>query len=38
MTRDGYTQKEIADFLGVHYATISRVIKRFESNLLDCKT
>ncbi|MBW6509663.1 MAG: transposase [Desulfuromonadales bacterium] len=34
----GYTQKEIADFLGVHYATISRVIKGLESNLLDCKT
>lgn len=34
----GYTQKEIADFLGVHYATVSRVIKRMERNLLDCKT
>ncbi|MDF1579980.1 MAG: helix-turn-helix domain-containing protein [Desulfuromonadales bacterium] len=34
----GYTLKEIADFLGVHYATVSRAIKRVEKNLLDCKT
>ena len=34
----GYTQKEIADFLHIHYATVSRVIKRVERGLLDCKT
>ncbi len=26
----GYTQKQIADFLGVHYATVSRAIRRAE--------
>ncbi len=26
----GYTQKQIADYLGVHYATVSRAIKRVE--------
>ena len=25
-----YTQKEIAEYLGIHYTTISRIIKRFE--------
>ena len=25
----GYTQKEIANYLGVHYSTVSRVLKRF---------
>lgn len=34
----GYTLKEIADFLGVHYATVSRAVKRAEMKLLDCKT
>lgn len=34
----GYTQKEIADFLGVHYATVSRAVKRAEKSLLVCKT
>ncbi|MDY0190201.1 MAG: transposase [Desulfuromonas sp.] len=34
----GYTQKDIADFLGVHYATVSRAIKRVESLLHSCKT
>ncbi|MBE0500877.1 MAG: transposase [Desulfuromonadales bacterium] len=34
----GYTLKEIADFLGVHYATVSRAIKKVETHLLDCKT
>jgi putative transposase len=29
----GYTMKQIADYLGVHYATISRKIKKYE-----CKT
>lgn len=34
----GYTQKDIADFLDVHYATVSRAIKRVEEALHDCKT
>ncbi len=34
----GYTQKEVADFLGVHYATVSRAVKRVEQGVLDCKT
>ena len=34
----GYTQKAIADCLGVHYATVSRAVTRGELNLLDCKT
>lgn len=34
----GYTQKDIAEFLGVHYATVSRAIKRVENSLHDCKT
>ncbi len=28
--RHGYTMKEIAEYLGFHYATISRAIKRVE--------
>jgi putative transposase len=28
--RYGYTMKEIADYLGFHYATVSRTIKRVE--------
>lgn len=34
----GYTQKEIADDLGVHYATVSRAVKRAELTVLNCKT
>ena len=34
----GYTQKAIADFLGVHYSTVNRAVKRGELNLLDCMT
>lgn len=34
----GYSLKEIADFLGVHYATVSRAVKRAEGRLSDCKT
>lgn len=34
----GYTLKEIADFLGIHYATVSRAVKRVEMEMLDCKT
>ncbi|MBC7220921.1 transposase [Candidatus Bipolaricaulota bacterium] len=33
-----YTMREIAEFLGVHYATVSRRIRRYERQLLDCKT
>ena len=25
----GYTFKEIADFLGIHYSTVSKALKRF---------
>lgn len=32
----GYTMKAIADYLGVHYATVSRRLRRAE--MLDCKT
>jgi len=28
--RNGYTMKEIADYLGIHYSTVSRVITRLE--------
>ena len=34
----GYAMREIAEFLGVHYATVSRRIRRYEQDLLDCKT
>jgi len=34
----GYSMKNISDFLRVHYATVSRAVKRVESRLLDCKT
>ncbi len=30
----GYTMKQIADYLGVHYATISRAIKQYETSLV----
>jgi DNA-binding MarR family transcriptional regulator len=30
--------KEIADFFGAHYATVSRAVKRFEREKLQCKT
>lgn len=33
----GYTMKAIADYLGVHYATVSRRLRKQEL-LLDCKT
>ena len=32
-----YTMKEIAEAFGVHYATVSRAVKRFEE-MRDCKT
>ncbi len=31
--RYGYTLKDIAQYLGLHYVTISRTIKRVEENL-----
>jgi len=34
----GYTQKVIADFLGIHYTTVSRVVKDVERDMLNCKT
>jgi transposase len=34
----GYTLKEIGKFLGVHYATVSRMVERAERELLHCKT
>jgi hypothetical protein len=34
----GYTLKEIVEFLGVHYATVSRMVERAERELLHCKT
>jgi putative transposase len=33
-----YSMKEIADFFDVHYATVSRAVKRFEKEMLSCKT
>jgi hypothetical protein len=33
----GYTQREIAQHLGVHYATISRRIRKWEETLGRCK-
>ena len=35
---EGYTMREIADYLGVHYATISRRLRRHEGAMSDCKT
>jgi len=32
-----YTMKEIAETFGVHYATVSRAVKRLEG-MRDCKT
>jgi putative transposase len=37
-TKYGYALKEIADYLGVHYSTISRIIKRVERKKCHCKT
>lgn len=34
----GYTMKAIADYLGVHYATVSRRLRKHELLLLDRKT
>lgn len=37
-TKCGYTLKEIADYLGVHYSTVSRSAKRGAKKMLHCKT
>ncbi len=37
-TEYGYTMREIADHLGLHYATISRRIRRHEAEVSECKT
>jgi hypothetical protein len=34
----GYPLKEIGDFLGIHYATVSRAVKRTEMEALGAKT
>ncbi|AMV73352.1 transposase [Desulfuromonas sp. DDH964] len=34
----GYAMKEIAEVLGVHYATVSRAMKRAERKMCECKT
>ncbi len=36
--RYGYTQKEIADFLGMHYSTISRLVNRTYGRMSKFKT
>ena len=36
--RHGYRLAEIAAHLGVHYATISRRVRRAEQRMYDCKT
>ncbi len=33
-----YSMKEIADFFDVHYATVSRAVKRLEKEMSQCKT
>ena len=39
-----YTMQEIADFLGIHYSTVSRAVRRLEARsgagakVVDCKT
>jgi hypothetical protein len=30
--RQGYTLKEIADYLGIHYTTVSKVMTKAEAN------
>jgi putative transposase len=34
----GYTMREIAEHLGVHYATISRRLRRHRAEMSECKT
>ena len=33
-----YTMQEIAMFFGVHYATVSRAVKKHGASMQDCKT
>lgn len=33
-----YTMQEIAMFFGVHYANVSRVVKKHGTAMRDCKT
>jgi REP element-mobilizing transposase RayT len=34
----GYTMREIAEHIGVHYATVSRRLRRYEARVSECKT
>jgi DNA-directed RNA polymerase specialized sigma24 family protein len=34
----GYSMREIADYLGVHYATVSRRLRRHAAQMSECKT
>jgi DNA-binding MarR family transcriptional regulator len=34
----GYSLKEIGDFLGIHYATVSRMVKKVEEEMAGSKT
>jgi len=36
--RYGYTLREIGDYLGCHYATVSRALRQEEADLSECKT
>ena len=36
--RYGYTLREIGEFLGCHYATVSRALRQEEAGLSECKT
>ncbi len=33
-----HTMQEIATFFGVHYATVSRTVKKLGTSMHDCKT
>jgi putative transposase len=33
----GYTMKEIADYFGVHYMTVSRAVRKYEQTMLECE-
>jgi putative transposase len=37
-TTGDYTMQEIAMFFGVHYATVSRAVKKYGTAMHDCKT
>ena len=37
-TEHGYTMREIADHLDLHYATVSRRIRRHAAEVSECKT